>query len=313
MNSQTPLVTVLMPVYNGSKYLGEAIESILNQTFNDFEFLIIDDKSKDNSVEIIRSYNDQRIRLIQNNENIGQSLTLNRGIRLSTGRYVARLDQDDISLPNRLKAQFEYMEKKPWIGLLCCQVWDVDENRKFISTKKKPVSHHQNMWKLLYHCSLYHPTVFIRKCVLSNIKPYDKNYAPCADYELWSRLIYRVKVEQINEVLVHRRIHDEMGSIKRKQKGTRKSYIISKRAIKRTFFISDFFDLFFDQYVHIKVSGRKSSKIKKFLGAFQAIWLYYFFFFRFNVNCNDREWIKNDLLIKLYPNLIREMVGFLLR
>jgi len=107
MKSFNPLVTVLMPVYNGEKYLAEAIESVLNQTFADFELLIIDDCSSDNSVEIIQSYNDNRLKLIINEENIGQSSTMNKAIELAEGKYIARLDQDDLSYKNRLQVQLE--------------------------------------------------------------------------------------------------------------------------------------------------------------------------------------------------------------
>ena len=98
-----PIVTVLMTVYNGSHYLNEAIDSALCQTLNDFEFLIIDDASTDNSVEIINSYNDSRIKLLINNKNIGQTASLNLGLARAKGEYVARFDQDDVCLPKRLE------------------------------------------------------------------------------------------------------------------------------------------------------------------------------------------------------------------
>ncbi|SVC41049.1 uncharacterized protein METZ01_LOCUS293903, partial [marine metagenome] len=110
VESNLPLITVLMPVYNGAKYLNEAIDSILNQTFQNFEFIIIDDGSTDDSVKIIKSYDDNRIRLVENRNNLGQSETLNKGLSLTRGKYIARMDQDDISMPERLKKQFEFME-----------------------------------------------------------------------------------------------------------------------------------------------------------------------------------------------------------
>ena len=94
-----PKLSVIMPNYNAEKYLAEAIQSILNQTFTDFEFLIIDDASKDNSVNKIKPYNDPRIRLVENEKNFGLSKTLNKGIDLANGKYIARIDQDDLSLP----------------------------------------------------------------------------------------------------------------------------------------------------------------------------------------------------------------------
>src|SRR5580698_9685158 len=108
-----PKVTVLMPVYNGEKYIKEALESILQQTFIDFEFLIINDGSTDNSVSIIKSFNDNRIRLIHNEKNSGLVYSLNKGIGLSNGEYIARMDCDDVSIPERLEKQVGFLNSNP--------------------------------------------------------------------------------------------------------------------------------------------------------------------------------------------------------
>ena len=120
MESNLPLITVLMPVYNGAKYLNEAIDSILNQTFSDFELLIIDDGSTDQSIDLIKAYNDPRIKLIVNKKNIGQSATLNKGLELARGKYIARMDQDDISMPERLKKQMGFMDEYPKFAVPGC-------------------------------------------------------------------------------------------------------------------------------------------------------------------------------------------------
>ena len=118
MNSVNPIITVLMPVYNGENYLSETIESILSQTYKDFEFLIIDDCSTDNSIKVINSYNDDRIKLVKSLKNRGQSMTMNEGLKLAKGKYIARIDQDDISYKNRLKTQIDkiYGLKKTILG-----------------------------------------------------------------------------------------------------------------------------------------------------------------------------------------------------
>ena len=105
-------ISVLMSVYNGEKYLREAIDSILNQTFTNFEFIIIDDASTDDSNAIIKKYTDKRIKLVENPQNMGLTKSLNRGLKISLGKYIARLDSDDLAFPNRLKEQYEFMEKK---------------------------------------------------------------------------------------------------------------------------------------------------------------------------------------------------------
>src|SRR3990170_6879460 len=113
-----PTLTVLMPVYNAGNYLHEAIESILSQTFRDFEFLIIDDASTDSSVDIIESFQDPRIRLVKNDINMGITATLNKGIELSTTELIARMDADDISYVDRLQKQYEYFKKDKSCTLL---------------------------------------------------------------------------------------------------------------------------------------------------------------------------------------------------
>ena len=112
MSLSDPTISVLMPLYNGEKHLAEAIESVLKQTYTDFELLIIDDCSTDVSVKIINSYDDRRIRLVQNKKNLGQSASMNKGLRFAKGIYIARMDQDDISHVYRLEKQIYFIKKK---------------------------------------------------------------------------------------------------------------------------------------------------------------------------------------------------------
>jgi glycosyltransferase involved in cell wall biosynthesis len=114
----SPKVTVLMSVYNGEEHLREAIDSILNQTYKNFEFLIIDDGSTDGSVNIIRSYLDPRIRLIKNKKNIGITRSLNKGLKLARGEYIARMDDDDIAFPERLEKQVRFLNEHVNVGLV---------------------------------------------------------------------------------------------------------------------------------------------------------------------------------------------------
>ncbi len=131
-----PLVTVLMPVFNAEKYLREAIESILNQTLIEFEFLIIDDGSSDNSISIIRSYSDSRIRFIQNEHNLGISKTLNRGIELASAELIARMDADDISYPQRLQKQYDYINNNEDCALLSTWTRMITEDKQHVRTEK---------------------------------------------------------------------------------------------------------------------------------------------------------------------------------
>jgi len=112
-----PKVTVLMPVYNGEKYLNEAIDSILGQTFKDFKFLIINDGSTDGTADILKSYKDSRIKVTNNEKNIGLTKSLNKGLKMAKSEYIARMDADDISLPTRLQKQVEFMDSHPKVGV----------------------------------------------------------------------------------------------------------------------------------------------------------------------------------------------------
>jgi glycosyltransferase involved in cell wall biosynthesis len=182
-----PKITVLMPVYNGAKYLKEAIDSVLSQTFRDFEFLIIDDGSTDSSVEIIKSYNDQRIRLEQNDKNFGLIYSLNKGIDLTKNKYIARMDADDISLPDRLKIQFEFMESHFDIavsGVYTITIGKVNGHTNKFFTEPEDIKAN-----LLFNTSLEHPSVIIRKEILQKYNLfYNENFKHSEDFDLWERI-----------------------------------------------------------------------------------------------------------------------------
>jgi len=208
-----PLVTVLMPVYNGEKYLKRAIESILKQTFRDFEFLIIDDGSADKSAEIIKSFKDARIRLERNETNLGLIKTLNKGLGLAKGKYIARMDCDDISLPKRLSIQISFMEKHPKIGV--CGSWVKIMGLKQEFVNRYPQKHEEARAYLLFNTPFAHPSVIIRKDTLEKHHlEYDENYKHAEDYELWSRIINYAKVSNIPKILLRYRTHDESVSKK---------------------------------------------------------------------------------------------------
>ncbi len=200
-----PKVTILMSVFNGEKFLREAVESILSQTFMDFEFLIIDDGSTDNSVEIINSYSDPRIRLVRNETNIGLTKSLNIGLRLARGEYVARMDADDVSLPHRLEKQIHLMAEN--LNLAVCGSWieTISDVPTIWRTKENDSEIKAN---LLFHNDIVHPSVVIRrKILLENDMFYNENMKTAQDYELWARLSNISNLRNIPEVLLKRRIH----------------------------------------------------------------------------------------------------------
>src|SRR4030067_740036 len=156
-----PKVTVLMPVYNGEKYLKEAIDSVLAQTLKDFEFLIINDCSTDKTQEILESYRDTRIRLFRQS-NKGLTRSLNKGIQLSRGEYVARMDADDIALPERLEKQVTFFEKRPEIGVVGSFHSEVSASLHKSIVKKFPSDDSTIRKMLIKENPFSHPTVMMR-------------------------------------------------------------------------------------------------------------------------------------------------------
>jgi glycosyltransferase involved in cell wall biosynthesis len=205
-------ISVILPVYNAEEYLKESIESILSQTFTNFEFIILNDGSTDQSRNIIRAYNDNRIKFVENKINMGLIKTLNLGLNLAEGKYIARMDADDIALPNRLETQVNFMEKN--IDIVACGSWiqyfgKSNKKRRYPLTDKEIRSH------FLFRSPLAHPSVIMKASPFKGKNPvrYNANYLHAEDYKLWFDLMahgrlanlpfyllkYRVSAEQITK------------------------------------------------------------------------------------------------------------------
>lgn len=195
-------ISVILPVYNTKEeFLREAIESILNQTYKDFEFIILNDGSTNNAKDVILSYNDKRIKYVEQ-ENHGLIYTLNKGIALSQGEYIARMDSDDISLPERFAKQVEFLDNNPEIGIVGALI-DIFPDVDFCkSYEKEP-----KFLDLLIENQLAHPVVMFRKSVLERFNLQYNNCLHAEDFELWSRMIKVTKFYNIQEVLLRYRFH----------------------------------------------------------------------------------------------------------
>ncbi len=192
-----------MPVYNGEKYLKEAIESILNQTFRDFELIIINDGSTDGSRQTLQKYQDSRIRLY-NQKNQGIIATLNRGISLSRGKYIARMDQDDYSEPERLEKQIAFLEQHQDIGVLGTTAYIMNKQSKVIKINPTLLNDVELKLQLMYQTTFTHGSVIIRREILSLLPPpfYKKESGGNAeDYDFWSRLAPITKFANLPEPL----------------------------------------------------------------------------------------------------------------
>jgi glycosyltransferase involved in cell wall biosynthesis len=186
-----PSVSVLMPVHNGGSYLKEAIESILNQTYIDFEFIIINDGSTDGSKEIIKQFYDDRIVYIENDTNKGLIESLNKGIDAARGNFIARMDSDDIALPIRLEAQVRYMNEHPETAVLASRIIFIDESGK--ETGDWPLDGETTDEKsikkaMVKENCIAHPSVMVKGKLLKELK-YDKRQKNVEDYDLWLRML----------------------------------------------------------------------------------------------------------------------------
>jgi glycosyltransferase involved in cell wall biosynthesis len=202
-----PVVSVLMPVYNGEKYLAEAIESILNQTFDDFEFIIINDGSTDGTAGILERYRqqDHRIR-IYDQSNQGVVTSLNRGLELAQGKYIARMDADDVSLPERFVAQVMFMEEHPEIGI--CGTWMAHIGKHSGKSWTPPIDDITMRCQLLFNVPLAHPSVMMRRTLFTDFNLRYPAYTHAEDYALWAQASLYTKFANIPKILLSYRHHD---------------------------------------------------------------------------------------------------------
>ena len=275
----SPRISVLMSVYNGEKYLTEAIQSILEQSFNDFEFIIVDDGSSDNSQQIINSFKDKRINLIINNKNIGLTKSLLKGYEYCQGEFIARMDADDISMPQRFKKQIEYFDKHPEVGVLGTNAYAIGDNSKPKYKIKYPENHSLIKWSLIFSNPICHPSVMIRKNVIEKYGFYnDDLYSKyIEDYNLWSNFVHHTKFANINVALLKLRIVGQKISIKNHQEQINNSVYEAQKNL--------------EFYVNEKINCKN----------IEGLWTWKF-------NSNSDAINSLELLIKTYNKFINENV-----
>jgi glycosyltransferase involved in cell wall biosynthesis len=227
-----PEITVVMSVYNAELYLDDSITSILEQTYRNFEFIIINDGSTDDSLNIIKKYKhlDERIVLISR-ENQGLIVSLNDGLKLAKGKYVARMDADDVSFKNRFKEQIEFMDKDNID--ICGSSVKLFNDKGDIKIWRYPVLDQDIKFTLLFTCSFAHPSVMIRKKVFKNLKY--KNYKNSEDYKLWTdAALSAFKMGGIDKVLLKYRCHKEQVSYKNSIMQKEQTFKISNFYLSQT-------------------------------------------------------------------------------
>lgn len=227
-----PLVSILMPVYKTAPYLREAMDSMLSQTFTDFELIVLDDCSPDNAEEILDSYTDPRIVRYKGEKNAGLSNVLNVGIGMARGKYIARMDSDDLSMPERLQIQVDYLEAHPDIDLVSVgmqlfgakdEVWlreQDPEKVKIIALFHSPILHASSMWK--------------RDSFEKHGLRFRQEMVPAEDYDLWTRaLVKGLRLVNLRQVLYKYRIHPEQATTQT-DKTTSKSRMVQQNYLAST-------------------------------------------------------------------------------
>jgi glycosyltransferase involved in cell wall biosynthesis len=210
---RAPKVTVLMSVHDEERYLREAIDSILAQSFSDFEFLILDDASTDSSRAIVRGYDDSRIRMIENERNLGLTRSLNRGIELARGTYIARMDADDLSKPERLGRQVAFLDAHSECAAVASYSAKIDRDSIDVGRARTPIDGDEIRKRLRRRNCITHGTVMMRREALQRVGCYDEAMERAQDYDLWLRLSEDHCICTIPELLYLWRQHGESVSV----------------------------------------------------------------------------------------------------
>jgi len=232
MHALNPEISVLLSVYNAENFISESIESILNQSYSNFELIIVDDCSTDESFEICKGYaiTDHRIILLRNPANLGGCQTLNEGLKHARGKYVARQDNDDWSYPDRFAKQIKFMEDNPEVGILGGSMEIINETGEIIGKRIYQTTDFSIRKNIFLYSPFSHPLVMFRKSILDKVGHYDCEYAPADDYELYFRMGRISKFANISDVLLKYRIVATSLTNKRTRKmelktiGVRKKY-----------------------------------------------------------------------------------------
>jgi glycosyltransferase involved in cell wall biosynthesis len=228
-----PLVSVLLAVHDGEAFVRTAVASVLAQTFSDLELLAVDDASSDRTPEILAAIDDSRLRVIRNEERLGLARSLNRGLDTARGRFVARLDADDVALPRRLERQVAYLRASRSTAVVGASVMELDAGRVG-RVHAMPSGAVAVRWAALFSSPFFHPTVLVERDVLERHSlRYDTTYEESEDYDLWSRFLDVADGDNLPEPLVLYRVHPEQASQRRRELQRECQLRVARRAISR--------------------------------------------------------------------------------
>ena len=252
-----PEITVLMSACNAERFLKNAVHSILAQSYSNFEFIIIDDGSSDNTWNMLTGLKDSRIKLVRNRENKGLTRSLNEGLKLARGTYIARMDADDISLPRRLEQQKIFLDKHPATAMVGCWIEVIDENGQKTKRFNFPIVPYLLRWRLLFTNIFAHSAVMFRKDAALDIGGYSEKMRYAQDYDLWSRISIHWEVANIPDVLVQWRFWEQGISAMQAKKQEEAAVQIAKRNI--SYLIGRYPDEVYFEYIRGLYTNKTNS------------------------------------------------------
>ncbi|NVM45463.1 MAG: glycosyltransferase [Candidatus Lokiarchaeota archaeon] len=258
---ELPFVTVFTPNYNKSKYLPETIESVLQQTYKNFEYIIVDDCSTDDSWDIIRTYasKDERIKPYRNEENLKIVKTRNKGFQFSSkeAKYYAILDSDDVSAPERLEKQVTFLEENPLYGLIGSDIIVINEESKEIGYRKYASSDLEIRKVITRLNPIAQSSVLIRKQAIQEVGYYDEQWNVCQDYDYWLRIGIDWKLKNFDNPLIKYRLSGTQVKITNLKETIQNTYLIQKKAIKEYNYGDSIYNKFYRLILRLSFSYPK--------------------------------------------------------
>jgi glycosyltransferase involved in cell wall biosynthesis len=297
----SPAISVIMPAFNAGNYIAEAIESVLIQTFTDFELVIINDGSTDDTETVIRSFTDKRIHVIKQ-QKTGVSGALNKGLEIAKGKYIARFDADDICFPHRLDMQYRFMEENPDHVLIGSAAEYIDRHGNYIFKWDPPAYQHQEIKKLIIRaCPFDHPTVIYKKDVVLALGGYSKEALHFEDHLLWTQFFSMGKLSNLREPLIRHRFHPGSVTIDERWRG-RSFARLKYNCIKKGFITEE-------EGERLRQIVKKQDSMKLKEGAYHALCAK-----KFLVNNHQPSTARNHLAkaISLYPFRLDNYALFIL-
>ena len=220
MSGDAPAVTVLLPIRDAEAHLREALDSVLAQTFDDFELLVVDDGSRDGGPDLVRACPDARVRLSSLGENRGLVAALNAGLVQARGRYIARMDADDVCLPTRLAEQVEHLDAYPTLGGVSSAFETIDGNGRvlgIVDGRHRPVGPALLRWALHFGSFFCHPAAMLRREVFDAVGSYDAEFTHAEDYDLWLRVVEKFPLDNLPRPLLRLRWHGDNVSVRHRE------------------------------------------------------------------------------------------------